>query len=204
MSEQAACHISALLLAAGKGERMARLKQLLPLGDSSMLETSLRNLERSRVREIVVVLGFAAERIMPLLRDKPNVKVVVNARFEEGMSSSIRCGLGAIAPEGEGVLVALADQPFIPPEVIDLLIDAFVQFKKGIVVPVYRGQRGHPVILSLGKYRGDLLTLVGDVGARELLAAHPEDVLEVEVSSWGAVVDIDFWDDYQKIQREGQ
>ncbi len=199
MSEVPSIYISALLLAAGKGERIRGVKQLLPLGEKRMVEVSLDNLQASKVDKIVVVLGFAAKQILPLLEGNERVKVVINPSFREGMSTSIHQGLRAIDPQTKGVLIALADQPFIPPQVIDLLIERFTEGDKGIVLPVYQGRRGHPVILDREKYKGELFELRGDVGGREIVRCHPEDVLEVEVSSSGVVLDIDNWDDYKRI-----
>ncbi|RLA99736.1 MAG: molybdenum cofactor cytidylyltransferase, partial [Deltaproteobacteria bacterium] len=116
--------VSALLLAAGESQRMGRLKQLLPLGGSTLIEVVLENLLRSRLQEVIVVLGFGAEEIRPRVEAK-GVRVAVNPRYKEGMASSLRVGLDALDPRAEGILVALADQPFIPPEVIDRLIEAF-------------------------------------------------------------------------------
>ncbi|MBW2038146.1 MAG: nucleotidyltransferase family protein [Deltaproteobacteria bacterium] len=198
MSKVPSIYISALLLAAGEGERMRGIKQLLPLGEKSMVEASLDNLQASQVDEIIVVLGFAAERILPLLKGKERVKVVINPSFLGGMSTSMHYGLRVIDPQSKGVLIALADQPFIPPEVVDLLIERFAEGSKGIVLPVYQGRRGHPVILDRERYEGELFGLRGDVGGREIVKSHPEDVLEVEVFSSGVVLDIDDWEEYKE------
>jgi len=96
-----------------------------------------------------------------------------------------------VASESQGVMIALADQPFIPPEVVDFLIDAFLKGERGIVLPTWRGRRGHPVILSLSRYGEELRGLTGDKGAREILARHKEDILEVEVECRGVIEDID-------------
>jgi molybdenum cofactor cytidylyltransferase len=195
-------YISALFLAAGRGERMGGVKQLLPLKGQRMVEASLHNLLASQVHEIIVVLGFAADEIRPFVVGKERVKVVINPRFPEGMSSSIRAGMQALDPRCTGVLIALADQPFIPAEVIDQLIEGFAAGGKGIVLPVYAGAHGHPVILQRATYEKELLALQGDVGGKAIVRNHPEDVLEVEVASKGVVVDIDEPTDYQKIERE--
>jgi molybdenum cofactor cytidylyltransferase len=192
--------ISALLLAAGKGERMGGVKQLLSLGEQRMIEASLHNLQVSRVDEIIVVLGFAADEIRPLVEGTERVKVVINPRFAEGMSTSIHQGLREIDPRATGILIALADQPFIPPEVINALIEGFATGAQGIVLPAYEGRRGHPVILDRKKYEGELLKLQGDVGGKEIVGKHPEDVLEVEVASQGVLMDIDAPEDYQGIE----
>ncbi|UCC66448.1 MAG: nucleotidyltransferase family protein [Deltaproteobacteria bacterium] len=195
-------YISALLLAAGEGTRMGGVKQLFSVGEKSMVEVSLSNLQASNVDEIMVVLGFAADMILPLIEGKDRVKVVMNPYFREGMSSSLHRGLRAVDPQTKGVLIALADQPFISPEVIDLLIERFAEGSKGIVLPVYQGQGGHPVIFDRERYEGDLFELRGDVGGKEVVRRHPEDVLEVEVSSSEVLLDIDEWDEYTRIQEE--
>jgi molybdenum cofactor cytidylyltransferase len=194
--------ISALLLAAGKGERMGKVKQLLSLGEKRMIEAALQNLQTSRCDEIIVVLGFAADEIRPLVEGKERVKVVINPRFAEGMSTSIQKGLREIDPRATGILIALADQPFIPPEVIDTLIEGFQRGARGIVLPAYEGKRGHPVILDRNKYEGELLALQGDVGGKEIVGDHPEDVLEVAVASKGVLMDIDAPEDYQTIHHD--
>jgi molybdenum cofactor cytidylyltransferase len=183
--------ISALLLAAGKGERMGGVKQLLSLGEKRMIEAALHNLQASRCDEIIVVLGFAADEIRPLVEGKDRVKVVINPQFEAGMSTSIQQGLKEINPRATGILIALADQPFIPSEVINALIEGFQAGAQGIVLPVYEGKRGHPVILDRKKYEAELLKLQGDVGGKEIVRVHLDDVLEVAVASKGVLIDID-------------
>lgn len=186
--------VSALLLAAGESQRMGRLKQLLPLGGSTLIEVVLENLLRSRLQEVIVVLGFGAEEIRPRVEAK-GVRVAVNPRYKEGMASSLRVGLDALDPRAEGILVALADQPFIPPEVIDRLIKAFQGTSKGIVVPTFQGRRGHPVIFHR-RYMEELRSLSGDQGGRKLLHRNPEDLLGVEVDCPGVITDIDTLEDY--------
>ena len=167
-----------------------------------MIEAALDNLHGSRCDEIIVVLGFAVDEVRPLVEGKERVNVVINPEFAEGMSSSIQQGLKETSPRATGILIALADQPFIPPDVINELIEGFARGAKGIVLPAYEGQRGHPVILDRKKYEGELLALQGDVGGKEIVREHPEDVLEVEVASKGVLMDIDAPEDYQGIQRE--
>jgi molybdenum cofactor cytidylyltransferase len=192
-------YISALLLAAGMGKRMGGAKQLLSLGEQRMIEASLHNLLASRVDQIVIVLGFAADEIRPFVQGKERVKVVINPRFREGMSTSIHEGVQAVDSRAQGILIALADQPFIPPVVIDQLIERFAAGEKSIVLPVYEGKRGHPVILDRKRYEPALLALQEDVGAREIVRNHPEDVLEVEVAFKGVLIDIDEPEDYQRV-----
>lgn len=168
---------------------MGRLKQLLPLGRSSILENAIANLLRSQVDEVLVVLGYQAETIKPGLLQLP-LKIIINLEFKVGMSSSIKAGLEAIQPEADAVMLVLGDQPFIKSRTINKLLKEYKSHFKGIAVPVYDGCRGHPVIFSTS-YRHELMALQGDIGARSLINRHGEDVLEVKVNSPAVCIDID-------------
>ena len=87
-------------------------------------------------------------------------------------------------------MLALGDQPLIDSQAIDRLIDEFSHHDKGIAIPTYRGRRGHPIIFA-EKYREKLLKLKGDIGGRQIIKDHPEDILEVAVSCKGIIIDID-------------
>jgi molybdenum cofactor cytidylyltransferase len=194
--------ISAILLAAGESRRMGRTKQLLSFGQSTILEETVKRLLDSMIDELIIVLGYDAERLRGslLLRDK-RIKFTVNPRYSEGMSSSIRCGVLSADSTAEAFLIALADQPLIRPEVINLLIDRYLSSRSGIVVPVYRGVKGHPVIFSK-KYLKELASLSGDIGARRLLEKYAEDVETVKVDSAEILLDIDREEDYVKLKDE--
>ena len=186
--------ISAILLAAGESKRMGQLKPGLPLGNSTILEQSIDNLVHSRIDELIVVLGYRAQELMEKVAGRP-VKTVINPDYEQGMSTSIIAGLHLVDDKAQAVVFALADQPFIDSKIIDRLIDAFSHTSKGIVVPTYRGQRGHPVIFAV-KYKEELLRLKGDVRGKQIIKENADDVLEIPVDSEGINVDIDTMSDY--------
>jgi molybdenum cofactor cytidylyltransferase len=185
----AAVPVSAILLAAGRASRMGKLKQLMPLGDSTILEQTLDNLLGSHLTEVIVVLGYKAEEIVKRLSGKP-VKVVVNPLYRKGMSTSIAAGLKFLDSQAQAVMLVLGDQPYVDSPTINRLLDAFSSKKKGIAIPTYRGRRGHPLIFAR-KYQAPLSHLSGDIGGREIIKQHPEDVLEVPVKCEGIVIDID-------------
>jgi len=83
-------------------------------------------------------------------------------------------------------------------ETIDQLIDAYRGSHKGIVCPTYRGERGHPVIFNLERYGKALSQLKGDIGARAVIEAHSDDLLEFAVDSPSVIRDIDVWEDYEE------
>ncbi len=181
--------VSAIVLAAGESKRMGKLKQLLPLGESTIIEQTIDNLLSSRIGEVIVVMGHGAEEIKRRLGTR-QVKIVYNPRYTEGMSTSIAAGLRELDAKADAVMLVLADQPFIDSQTIDKLLDEFGKHDRGIAFPAYRGKRGHPVIFSR-RYIDELLKLKGDAGAKELIERHPDDILEVPVDSPGILRDID-------------
>jgi len=190
--------IWAVVLAAGESRRMGRPKLLLPYGKETIIETVVRTAVASSVDRTLVVLGAQREDIEEKIRDFA-VKRVLNREYQKGMFSSVLCGLGSLPRSARAAVLVLADQPGIPAGVIDSLIESFLRGKKGIVVPVYRKKRGHPLLLDL-KYRPEVETLSPEAGLRGLLRRHPEDILEVRVSSPQILRDIDSPGDYRKLR----
>ena len=188
--------ISAIVLAAGQSKRMGKSKQLLHMGSRTMLEHTLDIYLTSSACEVIVVLGDRSEEMIKII-DKRPVKIVVNERYEQGMSTSMIKGLDAVDKSATAVLFALVDQIFIDRVTIDMLINAFINSNKGIVVPVFKRTRGNPVIFD-AKYKGELRILGGDKGGKEIIVRHSDDVLEVEVDCRGVIEDIDTIEEYRK------
>lgn len=186
--------VSAILLAAGESQRMGRPKQLLPFGSSTILGKTIDNLLGSRADEVIVVLGTRAGAMKQVIAGR-QVKVVVNPDYRKGMSASLIAGLERVDSKAQWVMVALADQPLIDKDTYNRLIEGALGCDMGIVLPTYRSKRGNPVIFSI-KHKDELLGLEGDVGGREILRKHPDDILEVAVGSEGVTIDINNLDDY--------
>lgn len=196
--------ISAIVLAAGEAKRMGRNKVLLPWQGKTLLEHVLDQLLHSRVDEIILVLGHEAERIRGKISAQ-GIKIVVNPAYQEGMSASLRYGLSIMDKAAEAFLVALGDQPGIREEMINQLIEAFHKAlpPKNIVLPTYRSKPGHPVLFGV-RYREEMGRLKGDVGGRQILADHPEDILSLEMDTDEVLQDIDTPEDYREyLKRKG-
>ncbi len=189
--------ISAILLAAGESKRMGKLKQLMPFGQSTIVEQTIDNLLNSAVDETIVVLGYRAEEVIKTIAAKP-VRLVVNPDYKQGMGTSIITGLNLVDSRTQAVMLILGDQPLINRQTINRLTDVFYNHDKGIVIPTYQGRRGHPPIFAI-KYRCQLLELKGDIGGRQIVKDHPGDILEVTVDSESIVTDIDTINDYQSL-----
>ena len=189
--------ISAILLAAGESNRMGQPKQLMPFGQITIVERTIDNLLNSAVSETIVVLGYKDEEIRKTIAGKP-VKLAMNPDYQQGMSTSIIAGLKQVDKRARAVLIALGDQPFVNSQTITSLVEAFIANNRGILIPVYQGRRGNPVIFAI-EYKGELLNLKGDVGGREIIELHPDDVLEVAVNCEGVLLDIDTMENYTPI-----
>jgi molybdenum cofactor cytidylyltransferase len=186
--------ISAILLAAGESNRMGQPKQLMPFGQITIVERTIDNLLNSAVCETIVVLGYREEDVRKTIAGKP-IKITINPDYQQGMSTSIIAGLKQVDKGARAVLIALGDQPFVNSQTITSLVQAFIANSRGIIIPVYQGRRGNPVIFAI-KYKGELLNLKGDVGGREIIKRHPDDVFEVEVNCEGVLLDIDTMENY--------
>lgn len=189
--------VSTIILAAGKSSRAGKLKQLLPIGHTTLLGRTLHNYRQSLSNEIILVVGYKAGDIVASI-DTEDIVVVNNPDFKLGMSASIQYGLLHSNAEADAFLIALADQPSIDANTINRLIEAFLNSKKSIIVPLYNNRRGNPVIFS-AVYRDELMRLSGDKGGREIVTRHAEAVMEVSVECEGVIQDIDTADEYRAL-----
>jgi len=186
--------VSAIILAAGASRRMGVTKQLLPLGKTTILESTIDNLLGSDVNEVIVVLGHQDRELSRLIAGRP-VTIALNPAYLRGMSTSIAAGLERVDPAARGVMLMLADQPFVDAATINHLLAAFARYPESIIIPLHRQKRGNPVIFPVS-YQAELRALEGDIGGREIIKRHPEDVMEIAVSNEGVLIDIDTPDSY--------
>jgi molybdenum cofactor cytidylyltransferase len=183
--------IGAVLLAAGKSQRMGGPNKLLAEIDGvPMVARVAQRLLASRARPIIAVLGNQAEKVDAALGKLP-VDRVRNPDFADGLSTSLKRGVVALPPDLDGALICLGDMPLISGRHIDRLIVAFNPLEgRAIIVPTRRGKRGNPVLWSK-RFFPAIAELAGDVGAKHLIGEHAELVAEVEMDDDAILVDID-------------
>jgi xanthine dehydrogenase accessory factor len=191
--------ISAIVLAAGGSSRMGEPKPLISLGKEPILVHVLRSVGSSHVGETVLVLGYAADRVRPAV-SLNGVRVVENPRFAEGMSGSLRAGVAALSPDSEAFFVVLGDEPFVRSSTLDTLIAARERTHARIVLPVYHGIRGNPVLIDRS-LANEVDALTGDRGCRALRLRHPEESVEVPVDDPGVVIDLDTPEDVARARK---
>ena len=184
--------IAAIVLAAGQSSRMAPHHKLL-LPDRTgkpMIARVVDNLLSSPARPILVVVGHRAEEIKAALAGRP-VTFVPAADYAEGLAASLRAGVKALPNEAQAALICLGDMPLVTARVIERLLAAYdPNAGRLIAVPVHEGRRGNPVLWDR-RFFGEIAALSGDGGARRLLDAHPEAIVEVDLPEDSVLRDFD-------------
>lgn len=188
--------VTAIVLAAGKSTRMGQQKLLMPFEGRSMVATVANKIAGSVSSRTIVVTGSDRGKIEEELEAYP-VFFINNERFEEGMLTSVKAGVAATDPETDGYLVLLGDQPMVSEAVINRLISVFQKGGKGLLIPVFRGKRGHPVLIG-SKYKNEIKILNPEIGLRDLFLKHPDDIQEIEVELAEVLRDIDTPGDYER------
>ena len=194
--------ISAIILAAGQSRRMGAQKLLLPFGGRTVIGHIVGEVLRGPIDEVVVVVGPDSAAVAEALAGM-RVKIVANPDAGGEMLSSVRCGLRALPPDCEAVLVALGDQPTITARLVGRMLDAYRaahtgrRAGRGIIVPVHGGRPGHPILFST-RYRDEIMAGHDDVGLCGLRRAHAEEVLELPVADPSVLSDVDCPEDYRR------
>ncbi|MDG7021505.1 MAG: nucleotidyltransferase family protein [Nitrososphaerota archaeon] len=179
---------TAVVLAAGASSRFGGTKQIAELGGSRMVERVVQAVPSSRVSETIVVLGHEAAAVERALRPWRGVRVVVNAAYRAGMATSIRAGVIEVSRESRGVLLLLADQPFVTRRLLVRVLDEFDA--KGGIVATSRGDVVGPPVAFSRRHFGALEALEGDRGARSVVREHMDEVSLVRVRG-RALTDVD-------------
>jgi molybdenum cofactor cytidylyltransferase len=188
--------VAAVVLAAGRATRMGGGKLALPVGGRPMVQRVVDAALGSRASSTILVVGNEADEVLAAVAGRP-VTVVVNPDYEDGMSTSLRAGLGAVDPAVDGALVLLGDQPFVSSALLDALIDRFARCGKPVVRPSAGGRPGNPVLFSATLFP-EIARERGDVGGRHVVERRPDEVCLVAVDDPHELVDIDSPREYEK------
>ena len=189
--------IAAVILAAGLSRRMGQAKLLMLLDGRAIVRHAVEAVLSGGVDSVWVVSGPATEPIAVALAGL-DVQIVVNPAPEEGQAGSVRVGIAALPPAAESVLIALGDQPMLPPSIVPALLAARRATDKPIVAPRYRDGQGNPVLFKRALFP-ELLELQGDQGARPIIQKDPARVEWVDLDL-AMPADVDTPGDYEKIR----
>ena len=188
--------LAAIILSGGASRRMGSPKALLSYQGRPFLEHLLDVARHPKIGVRRVVLGADAGPIVKEVNLAPE-EVLVNEEWEKGQLSSIHAALRSLPPNTDGILLLLIDHPLISSGLVGELIDSFYSSRKSIVLPVYDGRRGHPVIFSAELYE-DLMKAPIETGARSVVWAHAGEVQVVQTNEEGCVLNLNDPDTLQR------
>lgn len=191
--------LAAVILSGGASSRMGSPKALLPYQGRPFLEHLLGVTRHPKIGVRRVVLGAHAEPIGKAIALNPE-EVVVNGDWEQGQLSSIRTALRSLPAATDGMMLCLVDHPLISAALVDGLIEQFYATRPPVVLPVFEGRRGHPVIFSSALYE-ELEKAPLEVGARNVVWAHRTEVSEYITAEEGCVVNLNDPETFQRISR---
>jgi CTP:molybdopterin cytidylyltransferase MocA len=194
-----AMRLHAVILAAGRGARVGGPKALLTLDGETFLARVARLLRRPGVERVTAVVGHEADRVQSEGALGPEVAVILNARYGEGMLTSILAGLDdADAAGADAILLHPVDHPLIDPATVDAVIGALVK-GAAIAVPSYGGRRGHPAGFARTAWTA-LRGATADEGARGVLARHPEWIEHVPAGE-ECLLGVNTNEDYERVKQ---
>ena len=189
---------AAVILAAGMSSRMGRPKQLLKVMGRSMLEHAITAARGAGIVSPTLVIGAFADDIVRDVELVKKCEIIFNKNFREGQATSLRAGVSAVNGKCKAAIFMLTDQPLINATLVSELLEQFSHYKPDILYPVYKKQRGNPVIISASLFPR-LIDSSGDQGARFLFSDKSLVIRAHEVENEAVVTDVDTWSDYLQV-----
>jgi len=173
---------------------MGRPKQLLPLGDRTVIEHCIRTIIEAGIKDVVVVVGPDAGDITTAIHAFP-VKTVINERRESEMAESVRTGLHVVDPASTGILVCLVDHPLVMPDTLRALTEFHEKYPESVVIPSFKRRRGHPTLFPLRIIR----EIQTQCTLRDVINDHEKEIVYLNADDEGVLLDMDEPGDYEMI-----
>ncbi|MCX8111403.1 MAG: nucleotidyltransferase family protein [Syntrophorhabdaceae bacterium] len=192
--------ICAVIFAAGSSTRLGFNKLLIKIEKKAVVERSVEPFFYNPVEKVFVVTGYEKNKIENIFKDK-SVEIIYNPDHRDGMATSLKAAIPFLYGF-KGVFFQLGDRPFTGKDLISRMIHVFDEKDACIVVPVYRGRKGHPVLIRPDKYLKDMMEVQGDKGLREIIDKYIKDVVFIE-GDFGTVTGIDTEEDLNNLIMRG-
>ncbi|MBU0469230.1 MAG: nucleotidyltransferase family protein [Candidatus Omnitrophica bacterium] len=193
--------ISCIVLSAGYSSRFGSPKALAMLNGETVIEHIQRSLLAALIEEIIIVLGNKTDKIEPFVLNHKRVKFVYNKDNNFGQTSSFKCGLKCISPQAKGILLFPVDHPFVCRSTLRAIVEEFHSKKSGIIIPAYKGRKGHPPLFRV-ELKNEFLKLSNDVGLNTIAKDHKENVNILKVDDQGVVMSFNTKEEFEKLKAQ--
>jgi len=186
---------AAIVLAAGRSERMGQNKLLLRLNGGTVVDHTLNAIATADIDETVVVLGHNAQEMIEVVTPRRDaVHIVINRDYKRGMTSSFQAGLRSLRHVDAAFLV-LGDQPILDANLLELMMRQLADNPETLIVsPIYEGKKGHPVLFRKELF-GEILDLSKTETVRDVIHRDAGRLLTVEAPEW-TIMDMNTPEDY--------
>ncbi len=182
-------------MASGFSKRMEKEKLLLPIAGIPLIEHVIKAAQSPHLDEVILI--YRNESVKEI-GTKYLKNIIFNAHADMGQSAAVKLGTSSANEKTDAFMFFVGDQPFLSAKMINILIDIFKDYPDKIIVPVYNGKKGGPVIFP-AKFKNELLALSGDSGGRSIIEKHKDEVKTVEIENTDAGIDVDTQNEYEKI-----
>ena len=190
--------IKAILLAAGQSKRLNGQNKLMKkFKNKPLINHSLIALIKSKVKKIIIVLGYQNKELKKIIKNNKKNIFVINNKFRLGISSSIKVGLKKISKKDKGFIIVQSDMPFIKSSIINKIHNSILKKNKIVHVLKYKKKIGNPIgfnIKALNKFK----KIKGDIGAKYIVKRLKSNTNYIEVRSKKIFKDIDKISDFSR------
>lgn len=194
-------HCGIVVLAAGGSSRLGTPKQLLSYQGKSLVQRASAAAIQTGIKPVVVVIG-ANHNLLKTELEKMPVQVVHNEAWQEGIASSLRCGLAAViksSPATDGIIFMVCDQPFVTSAILGGLLSKQHETNCPIVASSYENNMGTPALFHKKFFTG-LMSLNGDAGAGRLIKKYESETTTIKFPQGS--IDIDTPGDVQSLLKK--
>jgi molybdenum cofactor cytidylyltransferase len=191
--------VAGVILAAGMSRRLGRPKQLLILDGRPLIAHVVDRALASTLDDVLVVTGADTDPVRAAVAGR-DVRFVHNPRYEEGQGTSLAVGVAELGEDVDAAVILLGDQPGVSTATIDRVIDAYRGTRAPVVMARYGKARGHPVLFGRAMFP-ELRQLTGDMGGREVVRAHQDELVFVDGGAVAPPSDVDTEEAWEDLQR---
>lgn len=216
MSALSSAKIPGVILAAGEAKRFQTVskfassqvrrcqkkanKLLLPFRGKPVIYHTLKEMLKSQLEPILLVLGYESEKVIEAIRElkhHPKLQIIFNDLWASGRASSVRAAIEKLPEDAPGVLFLPGDMPLMKRRLIDLVANTFRETQK-LCFPLHKGEKGHPVVFPKALL-SELAQLSGDTSGFKLVKKHWDEAVKLPLEDESTQLDLDTLEDYERL-----